>query len=230
MQTINTQRQIALIAGAGYLIIFITGIYANFFILEKMIDSTDAARTLANLTAQIPLFRIGILAFIIMVTFDIVLTWALYVLVKPAGERLALFMAWFRLVNCVMFGAALTHLFDVLEWVTGTPPGIAAEYVQTQVMHALSSFNYTWLIGLLFFGIHLVALGALTFRTGYIPRFIGILLIIAGAGYLTDSIAQFMLADYDSYKDIFTTVVVLPGIIGELSLTGWLLLRGGRQT
>ncbi len=222
-------RRIALIAGAGYLVIFITGIYANFFILENMVDSADAVKTVANLTAQTAQFRLGILAFIIMVTFDVVLTWALYVLLKPAGERLALFMAWFRLVNCVLFGAALMHLFSVLEWVTGTPPSIAAEYIQAHVMHSLSSFNYTWLIGLLFFGIHLIALGALTLRTSYIPRFIGILLFIAGAGYLTDSFAQFMLADYEQYKDIFTTVVVLPGVVGELSFTVWLLLRGGRQ-
>jgi hypothetical protein len=60
------------------------------------------------------------------------------------------------------------------------------------------------------------------------PRILGILLIVASIGYLIDSFANFLLPNYTDYKDIFLLVVVIPGIIGELSLTFWLLLKGAK--
>lgn len=96
----------------------------------------------------------------------------------------------------------------------------------------LAAFNNTWLVGLIFFAIHLFLLGYLIIKSGYIPKFIGFLLIAASAGYLSDSFANFLLRDYDAYKNIFMLIVVIPGVAGELSLTMWLLLTGvfkGRQ-
>jgi len=92
----------------------------------------------------------------------------------------------------------------------------------------LNTFNNTWLIGLVFFGLHLFVLGYLIFKSGYIPRILGILLIVASIGYLIDSFANFLLPNYTEYKDIFLLVVVVPGIIGELSLTFWLLFKGAK--
>ncbi len=231
MNTTISLRKIALAAGLGYLVIFFTGIFANFFILEKMLVPDDAAATLANITGNTGQYRLGVFCFIVMVLFDLVLTWALYVLLESANKPLALFMAWFRLVNCAIFGVALFQLFDVLE-LTGSHAYLqeaSAVYLQTEVMRALAAFNYTWLLGLLFFGVHLLALGALTLQSGFIPKFIGVLLLLAGAGYLIDSFAQFLLPNYADYKNVFMLVVVVPGVVGELSFTVWLLLRGGRQ-
>lgn len=227
----TTLRKIALIAGTGYLIIFFTGIYSNFFIMEKLVAPNDAGLTLANIKDNAGQFRLGILSFIIMVLFDLVLTWALYVLLEHINKNLAIFMAWFRLVNCAIFGVALFHLFDVIE-LTGESAYLAqipTDYLQVEVMRSLSGFNYTWLLGLLFFGIHLLALGALALQSGYIPRFIGYLLFLAGAGYLVDSFAQFLLINYADYKDVFTMIVVIPGVVGELSFTIWLLIKGWRN-
>jgi hypothetical protein len=61
---------------------------------------------------------------------------------------------------------------------------------------------------------------------GYIPRIIGIFLIISSAGYLIDSFAYFLLPNYNDYKTIFLVVVAVPGVIGELSLAFWLLIKG----
>ncbi len=87
----------------------------------------------------------------------------------------------------------------------------------------------TWLIGLLFFGVHLLALGALALQSGRIPKFIAYLLFLAGLGYLVDSFAQFMLPNYLDYQNLFALIVVVPGLIGELSFTIWLLAKGGRS-
>jgi hypothetical protein len=68
-------------------------------------------------------------------------------------------------------------------------------------------------------------LGYLIFKSDYISKIIGILLIIAGIGYLADSFANFLLSNYDAYKNIFLMIVVIPGVIGELSLTFWFLFK-----
>lgn len=225
-----SNKIIAKIAGIGYLIIFITGIFSNFFILENLIVSGDATSTFNNFQNNDSLFRIGIFGFIIMVIFDVVLTWALYILLLHVNKNISLLSGWLRLVNCAVFAIALFSLFDVLQFLSGAEylNAFSADQLYSQVMLSLSSFNYTWLIGLVFFGLHLLVLGYLIFKSEYIPTFIGILLVIAGAGYLVDSFANFLLPNYADYKDIFMMIVLVPGIIGELSLTFWLLFKGNK--
>ena len=224
----NSLKNISKLAGVGYLIIFMTGIFANFFVIESLVVPGDGAVTLENIRGSDGLFRIGILSFILMVIFDVVLAWALYLLLKPVNKNMSLFQAWFRLVNGTIFGVALFHLVEVLRLASGDGymAGADQDMIAMEVMRSLEAFNIVWLIGLIFFGIHLVLLGWLIRKANYIPGILGVLLIIAGAGYLVDSFANFMLAAYDSYADIFMMIVVLPGVVGELSFTFWLLIKG----
>jgi len=224
-------KKISKITGLGYLIIFITGIFSNFFVLESLIVTGDAVTTANNIIGNDLLFRIGILSFIIMVIFDVVLAWTLYVLLKPVNKNLSLFSGWLRLVNSTIFGIALYNLFSVLQILSGAEylKVFAKGQLQAQVMLFLNTFNDTWLIGLIFFGLHLFVLGYLIIKSGYVPKILGILLIVASIGYLVDSFANFLLPNYADYKDIFLLVVVVPGVIGELSLTFWLLIKGVRD-
>lgn len=224
----DSLNKIAKIAGAGYLVIFISGIFANFFVLESLVVLDDAKTTTTNIMNNESQFRIGILSFIIMVVFDVVLTWALYVLFKPVNKNISLLAAWLRLVNATIFGIALFKLFSVLQLISG------ADYLavfdtgqlQAQVMLSLNAFNTIWLVGLVFFGIHLFFLGYLIIKSSYVSTIIGILLLAASLGYLIDSFANFLLPTYSDYKDLFMLIVVVPGVIGELSLTFWLLFKG----
>ena len=90
----------------------------------------------------------------------------------------------------------------------------------------INAFNNGWIIGLVFFGIHLLVIGYLIFKSGIMPRILGILLIIASIGYLIDSFAKVLLSNYADYETIFLLIVALPGVIGELSLAIWLLFKG----
>ncbi|MCB0564202.1 MAG: DUF4386 domain-containing protein [Lewinellaceae bacterium] len=220
--------RIARTAGLGYLIIFITGFFANFFVLEGLVVDGDAAATFANIGNNPMQFRWGILSFLVMVMADVLLAWPLYLLLRPVNEHLSLLSAWLRLVNGAIFGVALVNLFGVLRLFSG------AEYLatfetatlQARTMLLLDAFNYTWLIGLAFFGLHLLVLGYLVFRSGYFPKVLGLLLQLAALGYLTDSFAQFLLLNYADYKAVFEMIVVIPGVVGEFSFTVWLLVKG----
>ena len=219
--------QITKIAGIGYLIIFISGIYANFFVLENLIVQNNSSATVSNILGNEFLFRIEVVTFLIMVIFDVVLTWALYIIFEPIDRNLSLLSALLRLVNCSIFGIALFHLLNVLQMLSGADylQAIGTSQLEANVMLSLQSFSDTWLIGLVFFGIHLLFLGQLIIKSGFVPKFIGVLLIIASLGYMTDSFANFLLSNYSEYKEIFQLIVIIPGIIGEFSFTVWLLKK-----
>ncbi len=225
-----TQHKAARVAGIGYLIIIIAGILANFFVLESLIVQDNAAATANNILANETLFRMGIFSFIVMVIADIIVAWALYIFLKPVNKDLSLLAAWLRLVNSTIFAIALYNLFSVLHILSGADylTAFNSNQLQAQVMNFLDSFNYTWLIGLIFFGMHLYFLAYLIIKSDYIPKILGVLLFIASVGYLADSFASFLLPNYKNYQEIFLLIVLVPGIIGELSFCLWLLIKGNK--
>lgn len=228
----NSFKSLALFAGIGYLIIFVSGIFANFFVLETMIIQGDAIATADNILSNPGQFLTGTISFVFMVVFDVLLAWALYLLLKPVNKDLSLLSGWLRLVNGTVFAIALFNLFDVSLLLNGSSylEAFQPEQLYAQVMLKLESFNKGWLIGLVFFGVHLLVLGYLIIKSDFVPRFIGYLLLVAGVGYLVDSFAQFLLTNYDDYANVFMLIVVVPGVIGELSLTILLLAKGIKRS
>ena len=87
--------QITKVPGVGYLIIFITGIYVNFFVIESLIVPGNASVKVNNISSNEFLFRIGIVSFMIMVIFDVVLNWALYVIFEPIEKTYLCFQRFF---------------------------------------------------------------------------------------------------------------------------------------
>ena len=174
------------------------------------------------------LFRAGLSGFIIVILSDVLVSLGLYVFLSPVNRTLALLTAWFRLIYVAIFAVALNSLFDVLHLVSGIELAnkLEVEKIQLVILQLTHKFDYGWLIGLVFFGIHLALVGTLILRSNYIPRFLGILIILAAFGYLSDSFAHFLMPNYVAYKDIFILIVLVPATIGELSLCLWLLIKG----
>lgn len=228
MKDIKSYKNLARLTGLGYLIIFISGIYANFFVLESLVIPEDATLTMKNISDNEMLFRVGFLSFSIMVIVDVLLAWTLYILLKPVSKSLSVLAAWLRLVNGTIFGVALFNLLGVLELMSGKTylNAFNHEQISANILMHFDNFNNTWLLGLVFFGLHLMVLGYLVYKSGYLPKFIGVLLALAALGYLIDSFAQFLMPNYGNYASVFEMVVVIPGVIGELSFTLWLLFKG----
>jgi hypothetical protein len=224
-------RRAALIAGWGYLAIFILALFANFVGREQLIEPGDAGRTIANIIDSETLYRAGIVSFMIVFVADVVIAWALYAFFRPGDRDLSLLTAWFRLVYTVMLGVALVSSLVVLELVTGghlTALGQAG--LESQVELNLNAFDYAWLIGLACFGLHLILLGALVFRMEAAPKVIGALLVLAGSAYVFDTLANALLPSYEDHEDLFLAIVAVPSLIGEFAFAIWLLLRGGKAS
>jgi hypothetical protein len=105
-------------------------------------------------------------------------------------------------------------------------PLVLNSTTEEDILAKVEIFNTIWPIGLFFFGMHLILLGRIFRRPGIISLF----LIIAGAMYMLDTVARYILPDYDAYASIFLLLVAIPSILGEMSLAIWLLLRGGRTS
>lgn len=221
-------RKLALIGGIGYLIIFITGIYANFNVLESL-RGEEMLETYHNLKNEQGLFWSGALSFVLMVLADLLLTFILFAVFRLADPKRNALAAFFRLVNVVFFAVALFYLFDVQHYLNIRADGPITEMnAAYMVDHALSMFDTIWLIGLLFFGAHLLLLSKVICNSKLTHKSIPALLFFAGVGYIVDSCLQLFYSEYASIAHISSMIVVLPGLIGELSLTFWLLSKGGK--
>jgi hypothetical protein len=187
----------------------------------------DAATTANNIMANEGLFRAGIGSWLIVITLDVVTAWALYVLLKQANKSLSLLAAWFRLMHAAIFGITLLNLVFVSVLLSG------ADYLtvfETGQLHALVSlflngYNYGFSIGLFFFSFHLGILGYLVYKSGYIPRILGVLLIVSSFGYLIINAGEILLPNY---PEIITQVIGVLAFIGEFLLMLWLLFKGGK--
>jgi len=227
----TSPRRAAQIAGIGYLVIFVLAIFANFIVVTGLIEPGDAAATAANITESEGLFRLGVVAFTVVFAIDVVIAWALYVVFRDSQRDLSLLAAWLRLTYTVLLGVAVVFLFVVLELLSGA--GYLAAFdsgqLDAQALLALEAFDYAWLVGLVCFGAHLIMLGYLVLRSGYVSRILGYLLIVAGTAYAADTFARAVLSNYADFEDVFVAVVAVPSVIGELWLGLWLLFKGGKR-
>jgi len=214
-------RQAALVAGFGLLVMIFTAPFAEFYVFSKLVTPGDIEATVQNIRANGGLLLAGIFAYLIVFIFDVIVAWALYVLLIPVNRSLSLLAAWFRLMYTAI------ALFGMLKLVTvyrllHTPDYAAIfqpDQLHTQVRFLLKAFRYEWGIGLILFGVHLVLLGYLVFRSGYIPRILGILLVIAGLGWVVHELGPYLLPGAD-LGFLFITFTL------EVVFMFWLLIRG----
>jgi len=200
-------RNLSIIAGVSYLIIFFAAIFANFFVIESILKYP--VETIEHNHVMV---RFGILAFLLTVVFDVVVAWALYELYRK--HPLSGLSTYFRMMHAAIMGVAVFALPLTLTATT-----------QSEILAKVDIFNIIWLIGLFFFGIHLIILGNIINK----PRIIAVFLAIAGIMYMIDTISHFLLPNYDSYGAIFLVIVAIPSIVGEMSFAIWLLAKGGKN-
>lgn len=223
-------RWYAIIAGVGYAVLFGLGIFANFFVREGLIVSGESTQTAANIADSEGLFRMGLVSFMVIFLADVVVAWALYMLFKRANEPLSLLAAWFRIVYTLFLGVALIFFFQALQLLdhAGFLSVFSAEQLNAQALVAFDTFNSTWLIGLVAFGVHLVLLGVLVITSGWASRALGYVLIVAGLAYVGDTVAHSLLSNYADYETMILAIVAVPSVLAEGWFCLWLLSRGGK--
>jgi Domain of unknown function (DUF4386) len=226
-----SQRRAAVIAGLAFVAMIVLAFFANFFVLDRLVEPGDAAATASNIASSAGLFRAGIAAFAAVFALDVVMAWALYAFFKRANRGLSLLAAWFRLMTAAISATALLNLLVAVRLVDGTGYSGALEAGQrdAQVMLSLDAYHYGWDIGLVFFGVYLLLLGFMAVRSDYVPSILGVLVALAGLGYVVNDLARVLLTGYEADEAVRSPLFLVLAVAGEFSLGGWLLLRGGRK-
>jgi len=217
-------KKTARTAGILYLLIAVLSIPVHFLIPAQLIVAGDAATTANNIMASEGLFRMSIAAELVLLLTEIVLSVLLYLLFKPVNKTLSLVAAVSRLAMTTIHGVNLLTRFIVLLLLSGASylAVFAPDQLQALVMVFLEAYDYGFTIGIVFFFLHTLILGYLIFKSGYFPRILGVLFIIASLGYLIDSFSHVLIPNYTKGP----VYLALPIAIAEIAFPLWLLIKG----
>ena len=214
----RTTGRAGLQAGAMLLLMAALAGFGYAVAVAGLVTEGDAARTTHDLIASRGLFAAGILSLAGVVALDILVAWKLYVFFRPVSRAVAMWGLGLRLFYAATFAVALSHLVGVLGLLNSDAAEVSVG-VSGLVEAGLNRFTHIWDAGLIVFGLHLVVLGWLGFRSGYVPKVVDVLLAVAGVGYLVDSVGA--LTTSGQWTDIATFT-----FIGELLFALWLVIRG----
>jgi hypothetical protein len=203
-------RTAAIVAGIALLVMAVIAALSNFGVINALTVPGDAGATARNLVNSAALFRLGAVGLIVTAILDVLVAWALYVVLRTVNPSLSLLGAWFRLVYAAIFAAAVTNLFSALR---------AAPVEPAETLFLLKTFDQGWHIGLIVFGFHLGVVGVLVWRPGFFSRLVSVLLVVAAVGYIVDSLGTLLSPTYSLGLSTFT-------FVGEVIFIFWLLIQG----
>ena len=225
--SISTQqmKKIARIAGILYLIIFITAGFAQGFVREGLIVTGDPSATFVNITSSEGLFRSALISDLTAFLSDAIISVILYFLLRPVSRVGAAVMASLRLLAHPAIAVInLINHYAAIEIATGTYfTSWSPEQLESMVYFFTEMHSAGYLIAGAFFGVHLLILGILLFRSENFPKWLGILVAIAGPAYIAESTGNLV---WPGNEALFSTIVLIAAVTAELALTLWLLLKG----
>lgn len=211
----------ARLAAVLYLVITIAAVIAHFYVPSTLIVPDDPAATVANISASENLFRMGgIGAELIVLLSEVVLSIVLYLLLKPVNRTLSLLAAVSRLIMTAIHGINLLNYVSVLLVINGT--GFDLEQRNALVSMFLDAHTYGFTFGIAFLVLHVFALGVLIYRSGYFPRVLGVLFLIAGFGYFFDTVGLLFIETYTTTPDLIAMTISA----AEIAFPLWLLVKG----
>lgn len=218
-----SNKKTARIAGLLYLVVVITGMFSLAYVPSKLIVWDNPATTVSNIVNSELLFRLGIVGGLVCYTFFLFLPLALYQLLKSVHENYARLMVILAIVSVPISFINILNKFAVLSLISN--PGAVD---QAQVMFYLDLYNSGILIVKIFWGLWLFPFGYLVFKSGILPKILGILLMAGCIGYLLDFLGGALLPDAYSKMGI-STFVRLPASLGEIGTCLWLLIMGAKE-
>ncbi len=218
----NSINKIARMAGFWYFIYIAATIFAT--VVRSKLITGDAAATAQNIMASEGLFRVAFISDILSAVFFLLAAWTLYVLLKPVNQGLALLFLLLNLGGVVIQCMNAFNLFAALLLLNsaGAMKAFQANQLQALAMGFIDFYNNGFMIAQVFYGTWLFPLGYLVYKSGFLPRVLGILLMIDCFGVLVWFFQFFLFPGYAVYS--YPSYAV--GFIAEFGLTLWLLIKG----
>jgi hypothetical protein len=212
----------ARIAGVLFLISFVGGTFGELIVPMNLIAQGDAAETARRILAHQTLFRVGFAAYLSEALCDVALALVFYVLLRPVHRNLALFAAFLGLISTAMF--AVCELFFFVAPVLLRSPTYSQVFSAQQLNSLVYFFVYVYSTGaalfMVFYGLASIIRGYLIYKSTYIPRFIGVLLMIVGVAFVTKNLTLVLAPAYSF------DLLLLPAPLTIIVLTVWFLWKG----
>jgi len=212
----------ARVAGALLLLSMVAGGFGEGYVPSKLIVSSSAAATVQNLHAFESLYRMGFASYLVEAVCDVALALIFYVLLRPVGRNVALLTAFFGLLGTATFATSeMFYLAPVL--LLGGSDALKAfspDQLGTLALLSLKVYGYSGMTFTVFYGVAWVVRGTLMFRSGYLPKFLGVLMALGGLGFVA---RNFLLVLAPDHAPQWLLLLMVPG---GLSLAVWLLVKG----
>jgi len=218
--TVNQSKQTARLAGLLYLVLAVLGYFGFLYVPEFLVVPGDMAATVNNIAASESMYRLSMVSTLLMNIVSIVIVLLLYKLLKPVGKTLAEYMVVFLVI-----GAGISMINEVNHFAALTLSSENASSVFTALQSQflvqlfLDMQEFGAYIATIFWGLWLFPLGKLVIKSNGFPKILGVLLIVAGVGYLIDSLLLFLAPQFGITITDYT-------FIGEILFLLWLLIKG----
>lgn len=217
---ITKPRRLARTIGALFLLTIVAGIFAQGFVSERLINFGDGAATANNILNNRGLFQLGFAVYLIEMACQVATAALFYLLLRPVNGSIALTAAFLELTGCIIKSFARVFFITSL-FVLGGAASLSAfstPQLQSLALLLLKINDHGAAMALAFFGFSTTLNGFLMFRSTFLPKFLGVLGMIAGIGWLT-----FLYPPLGYRAFLF---VALVGLLGAAATIFWLLVFG----
>jgi hypothetical protein len=218
-------------AGLIYLAIALVAGFSIAYVPSVIVAAGDAGTTAANLLGNQGLFRMGILGDVLLMLLEIVLSAMLFVVFKATSPTVSLIALVSRLLMVVVM--AINVVIGVMPFVLLQAPGDLGAFTQDQVQSValtlIEARGYGVYVWDIFFGLNVLVLGWLSFRSGFLPKLLGIVLMIGSAGYLLEGLRHLTFIE-SPVLAVAVPALITVAALGELSLAFWLIVKNPKGT
>jgi hypothetical protein len=219
----DTNKKTARLAGFLWLLMFIFGPIAQI-VRSKLFVTGDMEATVHNIISNEFLFRVGFVCDLMMMILFLLLPLVLYKLLNSVDKNLAILMVIFVIVSVPMNMLNLLNEFASLQLLSGSGylNVFDAVQVHAQAMLYYDLYLHGYEIANVFFALWLIPLGLLVYKSDFLPRVIGVLLVIGGCSLFLEVLIYFLLPGYD----IVNNLLLIPQTLSEFIFLLWILIRG----
>ncbi len=222
------RMKISRIAGFLYLVIVVSGMFSLAYVPKKLFVLDNPATTFGNILTNETLFRVSIASSVVCYATFVFLPIVLYRLFKAVNENYARAMLILAIVSVPVSFINLQNKYAILSLIEmSTQTGIVKQELYAQTMLYLNQYDNGILVATVFWGLWLLPFGYLVFRSGFLPKFLGVLLMLGCLGYLVNFFGNTLLENYKAIG-VSRYFGVLPAM-GEIGTCLWLLLVGARE-
>lgn len=225
----TSNRSTARIAGVLYLVVVLTGIFSLVYVPSKLIVWDNASLTFDNIVSSQSLFRLGIVSSLTCYTCFLFLPVVLYKLLKPVNENYSKIMVLLAVVSVPISFINIQNKFTALSLVSGSNylSSFSTDQIQSQVLFYLDQYDNGILIVSIFWGLWLFPFGYLVFKSGILPKILGVLLMLGCFGYLINFLGNSLFSNYSKLG--ISSYISLPASLGEIGTCLWLLIMGAKD-